>query len=72
MKFGFLYYSMVFSYQIPKERLTPEILMAFGFSKQEIERLLRRFQQMQPEQIERNRRLMKAGKIDFDEYEEVT
>ena len=24
-----------------------------------------------PEFIERNRRLMKAGKIDFDEYEEV-
>ena len=28
-------------------------------------------QQMQPEQIERNRRLMKAGLIKFDEYEEV-
>lgn len=28
-------------------------------------------QRMQPEQIERNRRLMKAGMIEFDEYEEV-
>lgn len=28
-------------------------------------------QRMQPEQIERNRRLMKAGLIKFDEYEEV-
>ena len=29
-------------------------------------------QRMQPEQIERNRRLMKAGMIEFDDYEEVT
>lgn len=28
-------------------------------------------QRMQPEQIERNRRLMKAGLIEFDDYEEV-
>ena len=28
-------------------------------------------QRMQPEQIERNRRLMKAGMIEFDDYEEV-
>jgi len=35
------------------------------------ERYFRNLQQMQPEQIERNRRLMKAGKIEFDEYEEV-
>ena len=29
-------------------------------------------QQMQHEQIARNRRLMKAGLIKFDQYEEVT
>lgn len=28
-------------------------------------------QRMQPEQIERNRRMMKAGMIEFDDYEEV-
>lgn len=28
-------------------------------------------QRMQPEQIERNRRLMKAGMIECDDYEEV-
>lgn len=28
-------------------------------------------QRMQPEQIERNRRMMKAGLIEFDDYEEV-
>lgn len=28
-------------------------------------------QRMQLEQIERNRRLMKAGMIEFDDYEEV-
>ena len=28
-------------------------------------------QRMQPDQIERNRRLMKAGLIEFDDYEEV-
>lgn len=28
-------------------------------------------QRLQPEQIERNRRMMKAGMIEFDDYEEV-
>jgi hypothetical protein len=28
-------------------------------------------QQQQPDFIERNKRLMKAGKIEFDEYEEL-
>lgn len=28
-------------------------------------------QRIQPEQIQRNRRLMKAGLIEFDEYEEA-
>lgn len=28
-------------------------------------------QRMQPEQIERNRRMMKAGMIEFNDYEEV-
>ena len=28
-------------------------------------------QRMQPDQIERNRRMMKAGMIEFDDYEEV-
>ena len=28
-------------------------------------------QRMQPETIEMNRRLMKAGNIEFDEYEEI-
>ena len=28
-------------------------------------------QRMQPEQIERNRRMIKAGMIEFDDYEEV-
>lgn len=40
-------------------------------SRKEMERFCLELQRRQPEFIERNRRLMKAGKIDFDDYEEV-
>jgi len=65
-------FTIVFSVQVPREEMTPELLREFGYSELEIERYLRAYQLMQPEQIERNRRLMKAGKIEFDEYEEVS
>lgn len=36
-----------------------------------LERFCRALQSMQSSTIETNRRLMKAGKIEFDEYEEA-
>ena len=40
-----------------------------GFSKKEIEYFHLRKQT--PEDIERNKRMMKSGEIEFNEYEEV-
>lgn len=50
-----------------------ELLQCFdGFGNiLEKERFCLKLQQQQPDFIERNKRLMKAGKIEFDEYEEV-
>ena len=57
--------------RVPDEEM-PDVLRALGYSEWEIENHCRRFQQMQHEQIARNRRLMTAGLIKFDQYEEVT
>ena len=40
-------------------------------ARKAMEEICLALQRMQLEQIERNRRLMKAGMIEFDDYEEV-
>ena len=67
-------YRVGITVRVPDEEIytEPDVLRALGYSEREIEDHYRRLQQMQHEQIARNRRLMKAGLIKFDQYEEVT
>ena len=60
--------------EVPDHNPEPEnIIHRFDgfYSILEKERFCLKLQQQQPDFIERNKRLMKAGKIIFDEYEEV-
>ncbi len=60
--------------EVPDHNPEPEnIIHRFDgfYSILEKERFCLELQQQQPDFIERNKRLMKAGKIEFDEYEEV-
>lgn len=60
--------------EVPDHNPEPENLIPCfdGFySILEKERFCLKLEQQQPDFIERNKRLMKAGKIKFDEYEEV-
>lgn len=67
-------YRVGITVRVPDEEMytAPDVLRALGYSEREIENHCRRLQQMQHEQIARNRRLMKAGLIKFEQYEEVT
>ena len=57
------------SFEIPKAKISKELLEMMGYSKKEIEHFL--FVNQFPEDIERNKRMMKSEEIEFDEYEEV-
>lgn len=56
-------------FQVPIESIPKELLEIMGYSMKEIEYFHLRRQK--PEDIERNKRMMKSGEIEFDEYEEV-
>ena len=56
-------------FEIPCDRIPKELLEMMGFSKKEIEYFYLRKQTH--EDIERNKRMMKSGEIEFNEYEEV-
>ena len=56
-------------FEIPIDNISKEVLEMMGFSEKEIEYFHLRRQT--PEDIDRNKRMMKSGEIEFDEYEEV-
>ena len=56
-------------FEIQCDKISKELLEMMGFSKKEIEYFHLRKQT--PEDIERNKRMMKSGEIEFNEYEEV-
>ena len=62
-------FEMHFEIPIPWDKFPIEFLEMIGYSKEEIENFYLRKQT--PEDIERNKRMMKSGEIEFDEYEEV-
>ena len=60
--------------EVPDNNPEPEnLIQCFDgfYSILEKEQFCLKLQQQQPDFIERNKRLMKAGKIEFDEYEEL-
>ena len=58
-------------FEIPSENVTTDMMELMGLSHEEMAHYCRKLQQQQPNFIERNKRLMKAGKIELNEYEEV-
>ena len=56
-------------FEIPVESAPKELLEMMGFSEKEIE--IFSLKKQKPEDIERNKRMMKSGEIEFNEYEEV-
>ena len=62
-------YEIGVHFELPIDSVPKEMLEMMGFSEKEIEYFYLRKQK--PEDIERNKRMMQSGEIEFNEYEEV-